>query len=127
MYTPALLFLKTVAGVGTLAFDTRLGLYEDPPPQVALEFTKAVNNFLELAQQLTFNIFSRIAYQYIDTPVFKKFLKNADLILEIGHSFVEKKMRELKNMDDQDDAQGAFTYYKARLKTFLPSCFTTYK
>ena len=114
MYTQALLFLKTVAGVGTLAFDTRLGLYEDPPPQVALEFTKAVNNFLELAQQLTFNIFSRIAYQYIDTPVFKKFLKNADLILEIGHSFVEKKMRELKEMDekglDQDDAQGAFTY-----------------
>ena len=123
--------MKTVAGVGTLAFDTRLGLYEDPPPQVALEFTKAVNNFLELAQQLTFNIFSRIAYQYIDTPVFKKFLKNADLILEIGHSFVEKKMRELKEMDekglDQDDAQGAFTYYKARLKTFLISYFTTCK
>ena len=90
-------------------------MYEDPPPQVALEFTEAVNNFLELAQQLTFNIFSRIAYQYIDTPVFKKFLKNADLILEIGHSFVEKKMRELKEMDekrlDQDDAQGALTYF----------------
>ena len=40
-------------------------------------------------------------------------------------------MRELKEMDekglDQDDAQGAFTYYKARLKTFLLSCFTTCK
>lgn len=119
--------MKTVAGVGTLAFDTRLGLYEDPPPQVALEFTAAANNILELAQQLTFNIFSRIAYQYIDTPVFKKFLKNADLILEIGHSFVEKKMRELKDMDDQDEAQGAFTCCKARLKTFLLSCFTTCK
>ena len=114
--------MKTVAGVGTLAFDTRLGLYEDPPPQVALEFTEAVNNSLELSQQLTFNIFSRIAYQYIDTPVFKKFLKNADLILEIGHSFVEKKMRELKEMDekgvDQDDAQGALTYFIILSKYF---------
>ena len=96
-----------------------------------MEFTEAVNNFLELAQQLIFNIFSRIAHQYIDTPVFKKFLKNADLILEIGHSFVEKKMRELKEMDekgiDQDDAQGALTFYNARLKAFLLSCFTTCK
>ena len=40
-------------------------------------------------------------------------------------------MRELKEMDekglDQDDAQGALMYYKARLKTFLLSYFTTCK
>lgn len=103
--------MLTIAGIGTLAFDTRLGLYEDPPPQSALEFTKAVNNLFELAQQLLFNIFSRIARSYIDTPTFKKFLINADALFEIGQVFVDKKMRELNIMAekgiDPSNAQGA--------------------
>ena len=107
----SLLFLLTIAGIGTLAFDTRLGLYEDPPPQSALEFTNAVNNFFELAQQLLFNIFSRIARPYIDTPTFKKFLINADALFEIGQVFVDNKMRELNMMAekgiDPSNAQGA--------------------
>lgn len=103
--------MLTIAGIGTLAFDTRLGLYEDLPPQSALEFTEAVNNFFELAQQLLFNIFSRIARPYIDTPTFKKFLINADALFEIGQVFVDKKMRELNIMAekgiDPSNAQGA--------------------
>ena len=77
---------------------------------MALEFTEAVDSLLELAQQLVFNILSRIARQYVDTPTFKKFLKNADTILEIGHGFVEKKMRELREMAENEidpgNAQG---------------------
>ena len=83
--------MLTIAGIGTLAFDTRLGLYEDPPPQSALEFKEAVNNFFELAQQLLFNIFSRIARPYIDTPTFKKFLINADALFEIGKFLLTRR------------------------------------
>ena len=68
-------------------------------------------NSFELAQQLLFNIFSRIARSYIDTPTFKKFLINADALFEIGQVFVDKKMRELNIMAergiDPSNAQGA--------------------
>ena len=97
-------------GIGTVAFDSRFGLYEDTPPQEALDFTKAVNDFFELSQQLLYSILNRVALKYIDTPKYKKFSKNYDTILEIGQRFVEKKMMEVKDMTEKGidlaDAQG---------------------
>ena len=60
-------------GIGTVAFDSRFGLYEDTPPQEALDFTKAVNDFFELSQQLLYSILNRVALKYVDTPKYKKF------------------------------------------------------
>ena len=101
----------SIPGIGTVAFDTRLGLYEDPPPQEALKFIEEVDNFFILSQKLMFNIPSRMARKYIDTPTFKKFLKSADAFLDIGQGFVNKKMMELKEMaekgiDPSGDTQG---------------------
>ena len=84
-----------------MAFDSRFGLYEDTPPQEALDFTKAVNDFFELSQQLLYSILNRVALKYIDTPKYKKFSKNYDTILEIGQRFVEKKMMEVKDMTEK--------------------------
>ena len=94
-----------------MAFDSRFGLYEDTPPQEALDFTKAVNDFFELSQQLLYSlVLNRVALKYIDTPKNKKFSKNYDTILEIGQRFVEKKMMEVKDMTEKGidlaDAQG---------------------
>ncbi|CAH3047031.1 unnamed protein product, partial [Porites lobata] len=91
----------SLEGIGTVAFDSRFGLYEDTPPQEALDFTKAVNDFFELSQQLLYSILNRVALKYIDTPKYKKFSKNYDTILEIGQRFVEKKMREVKEMTEK--------------------------
>ncbi|XP_073228382.1 1,25-dihydroxyvitamin D(3) 24-hydroxylase, mitochondrial-like [Porites lutea] len=88
-------------GIGTVAFDSRFGLYEDTPPQEALDFTKAVNDFFELSQQLLYSILNRVALKYIDTPKYKKFSKNYDTILDIGQRFVEKKMMEVKQMTEK--------------------------
>ena len=92
-----------------MAFDSRFGLYEDTPPQEALEFTKAVDDF-ELSQQLLYSILNPVALKYIDTPKYKKFSKNYDTILDIGQRFVEKKMMEVKEMTEKGidlaDAQG---------------------
>ena len=67
-------------------------------------------NFFELSQQLVFNPFSRIARQYVDTPAFKKLVNNLDALFEIGQSFVDTKMRELKEVAEKEidhgDAQG---------------------
>ncbi|CAH3175360.1 unnamed protein product [Porites evermanni] len=64
------LYRWSLEGMATFAFDTRLGLYEDPPPQEALEFTEAIINFFEISQQLLFDAFYQIASKYIDTPLF---------------------------------------------------------
>ena len=94
-----------------MAFDTRLGLYEDPPPQDALKFIDAVQNFFELTQKLLLSIPSRMVRPYIDTPTLKKFFKVSDDIFEIGQGFLDKKMRELKEMAEKEiepsgDTQG---------------------
>ena len=93
-----------------MAFDNRFGLYEDAPPRDALEFTKAVDDFFELSQQLMLNVLQRVASRYMDTPMYKKFSKVQDTILDIGQRFVNKKMKELKEMADRGidpaDAQG---------------------
>ena len=98
-------------GIGTVAFDTRLGLYDDPIPPEVLQFINEVQNFFALSHKLIFSATHRIAGPYIDTPLFKKFLKCADTILDIGQGFVEKKMTELKEMaekgtDSSDNSQG---------------------
>jgi len=87
--------------IGTLAFDARLGLYEDPPKQEALKFIEEVQNFFRLSHKLMFSIPSTIARKYVDTPTFKKFLECGDTVLDLGQSFVDRKMKELKEMTEK--------------------------
>ncbi|XP_073228660.1 cytochrome P450 27C1-like [Porites lutea] len=88
-------------GISTVAFDTRLGLYDDSPPPEALLFIREVQNFFALSHKLLFSAVSRFARQYFDTPLLKRFLKCGDTILDIGQGFVDKKMKELKEMTEK--------------------------
>ena len=102
-----------------MAFDVRLGLYDDPPKKEALKFIDAVQNFLLLTHKLVFSIPSSIIRPHVDTPAFKKFLKYADTILDIGQGFVDKKTKELKEMAEKgfkssDETQGTVNSF------FLP-------
>ena len=83
-------------GIGTMAFDTRLGLYSDPPSPEAQKYIVAVQDFFELSQKLLLSIPSNLLRPYMDTPTLKKFFKVADEILDIGKVFVDKKVKELK-------------------------------
>ena len=88
--------------MGTLAFDARLGLYEDPPKEEAMRFIQGIHDFFSLSQELFFSLPRRIAKRFdIDTPKLKKFFKTSDILIEIGEGFVDKKMRELKEMADK--------------------------
>ena len=84
-------------GIGTFAFDTRLGLYEDPPNKKGVHFINTVRKRFELSQQLTFNPVGKVASQYFETPTLKKFLKASDDLFDIGQDLVKQKLRELKN------------------------------
>lgn len=85
-------------GIGTLAFDTRLGLYSDPPSPEGLKFIAVVHDFLDLSQKLLFSIPSNLLRPYMDTPALKKLFKAGDEILDIGEVFIDRKMKELKEM-----------------------------
>jgi len=105
------------SGIGTLAFDARLGLYEDPPKQEALKFIEEVQNFLTLSHKLVFSITSRIAQQHgLDTPTFKKFVKCSDSMVHIGQGFVNKKMKELEEMAEK----GIYPSANAQGRTQVP-------
>lgn len=104
-----------LSGIGTVAFDTRLGLYEDPPKQEALKFIEMVQAYFELTMKLALSIPSNMVRPYMDTPAMKKFLKAGDDILDIGQGFVDNKMRELKEIaekgiDPSGPTQGIFTF-----------------
>jgi len=88
--------------VGTVAFDARLGLYEDPPKEEAMRFIQGVRDFFSLSHELFFSLSRRIAKHFdIDTPKLKKFFKTGDILIEIGEGFIDKRMRELKEMADR--------------------------
>ena len=87
-------------GIGTVAFNTRLGLYQDPPPDKALKFIEAVDTFFIQTQKML-NLPSAMMRQYIDTPALKKFFKAADDIVDIGEYFISNKMKELKEMTEK--------------------------
>lgn len=86
--------------IGTVAFNTRLGLYQDPPPEKALKFIEAVDTFFIQTQKML-NLPSAMTRQYIDTPALKKFFKAADDIVDIGEYFISNKMKELKEMTEK--------------------------
>ena len=93
-YIEKLAFLSP--GIGTFAFDTRLGLYQDPSNKKGVHFINTVRKRFELSQQLTFNPVGKVASQYFETPTLKKFLKASDDLFDIGQDLVKQKLRELK-------------------------------
>ncbi|XP_067023575.1 cytochrome P450 27C1-like [Acropora muricata] len=90
----------SMESIGTVAFNTRLGLYQDPPPEKALKFIEAVDTFFIQTQKML-NLPSAMTRQYIDTPALKKFFKAADDIVDIGEYFITNKMKELKEMTEK--------------------------
>ena len=93
--------LSLSVGVGTVAFNTRLGLYQDSPPEKAVKFIEAVDIFMVQTQKIMMGGVSTFLRRYIDTPALKKFFKACDDIVEIGEYFISNKMKELKEMTEK--------------------------
>ena len=98
-------------GVGTFAFDARLGLYEEPTNKQGLHFINTARKRFELSQQLTFNPVGKVASQYFETPTLKKLLKASDDLFDIGQDLVNQTRMELKKeaekgLNSSDGPQG---------------------
>ena len=90
-------------GVGTLVFDTRIGLYDDPPNEEAVKFIQAVDDMFMCLHIFVLGFVEKNLLPYIDTPSFKKLSKSLEIQNEIGMKFINKKVKELEDMAHRDD------------------------
>ena len=97
--------ILNILGVGTLVFDDRVGLYDDPPSEEATRFIDAVNDVFAYSHILLFGFVENLLLPYVDTPSFKKLGKAMDTMAEIGEMFIKKKIKELEEMADRGDSQ----------------------
>ena len=76
-------------------FNTRVGLYEEPPREELLRFIQAVQDFFFYLHRLETGV-ERLLFQYIDTPSWKKFRSAQDTLIEVGQLYVDKTMKKLE-------------------------------
>ena len=98
-----LIDILNILGVGTLVFDTRIGLYNDPPNEEAVRFIQAVEDMFICLGVLLLGFVEKNLLPYMDTPSFKKLSKSLDIQTEIGMMFIDKKIKELEEMANRDD------------------------
>ena len=65
-----------------------------------------MHDFFENGHHLLFALLEKKLLPYVDTPSFKRVCKALDEANEIGATFTNRKIKELREMaDKQDDSQ----------------------
>ncbi len=98
-----IVIFKIILGVGTLVFDSRIGLYDDPPSEEAVKFIQAVEDMFKCLGNLLLGFVEKNLLSYMDTPSFKKISKSLDIQNEIGMMYINKKIKELEEMANSRD------------------------
>ena len=96
-----------------MVFDTRVGLYNDPPNKDAMEIIRAtVETFACWGKLLSG--WESLLFRFATTPSYKKFCKAQDTLLAIGQKFVDNKVVELNKIREQGnsfvDDQGEYSW-----------------
>jgi len=88
--------------VGTMAFDLRVGLYEDPPNQDIIKVIQATFDGFKYLGYLNRGWESQL-YRFVTTPSYRKFCKTQDTLFSIGQKIVDKKVADLKKFTEDGD------------------------
>ena len=91
-----------VLAVGTMAFDLRVGLYEDPPNQDIIKVIQATFDGFKYLGYLNRGWESQL-YRFVTTPSYRKFCKTQDTLFSIGQKIVDKKVADLKKFTEEGD------------------------
>ena len=86
-----------------MAFDVRVGLYDDPPNKTTVKMTKANSERIKLAGELNKGLMS-LLFRLVWTPSYSKFCEAQDTTFGISQRIVDKKVAELKNMAEQGES-----------------------
>lgn len=86
-----------VLAVGTVAFDLRVGLYDDPPNQEIINMIKATFDGFKYLGNLNRGWESQL-YTFVTTPSYRKFCESQDTLFGIGQKVVDEKIADLKKL-----------------------------
>ena len=95
------LFLLTQAlNFGTMAFDVRVGLYDDPPDKDTDKFVQATVDALALQGKLSRG-WGSLFWKFFTTPTYRKFCEARDTSYAMSQKIVDK-VGELKKMAEEE-------------------------
>lgn len=89
-----------VLAVGTIAFDTRVGLYDDPPNMEIIKMIEATKETLKYLEKLSAGLEGLLS-RFVTTPNCRKFYEVQDIAIGISQAFVDGKIMELKKMAEE--------------------------
>ena len=94
--------------MGITVFDSRIGLFDDPPNNKAIEMVKAINDSFKLMGKLNGGLESfLLKYTCYKTSTFKTMCDVLDVVLKTSYKLVAKTMKKLQEKaDDVEDDQG---------------------
>lgn len=90
-------FLVPVVAVGTMAFDTRVGLYDDPPNKETVRMIEATKEAFKYLGKLSAG-WEGLLSRFVITPSCRKYFEVQDIAIGISQKFVDDKISELKAM-----------------------------
>jgi len=117
----------TTESVGTMVFDKRIELYDDPPNKDAMEMIHATMETFASWGKLLVG-WESLLFRFAMTPSYRKFCKTQDTMLAIGQKLVDKNVTDLKKQSEQGmsfvENQGqSFKFRTRRLPLPLPPRF----
>ena len=94
--------------MGIIVFDSRIGLFDDPPNSEAIEMVKAVYDSFKLMGKLNGGLESfLLKYTCFKTSTFKTMCDVLDVVVKTSYKLVDKTMKKLQEKaDDVENDQG---------------------
>ncbi len=104
-----------------MAFDERVGLYDDPPNEEIVKMIKATFDGFKYMGKLNWG-WEALLYRFVNTPSYRKFCESQDTLFAISQKIVDKKILELNKMAEDGEEfvknQGTWSHDPC----FLRSC-----
>ncbi|KAL9965314.1 hypothetical protein ACROYT_G029095 [Oculina patagonica] len=88
--------------IGTVAFDERVGLYDDPPNEETVKMIKATFDGFKFMGKLSWG-WEGLLYRFVNTPSYRKFCESQDILFGFSQKIIDKKVAELSIMVDNGE------------------------
>ena len=102
---------STLLAVGTMAFDVRVGLYDDPPNKDTVKMVQATLDAFALMGKMGRG-WENLCYTFFTTPTYRKFCEAQDTSFAMSQKIVDNKVEELNKMAQEG---GTFHYNQSEL------------
>ena len=84
-----------------MAFDVRVGLYDDPPNKDTVKFVQAAVDALALQGKLSRG-WGSLFWKFFTTPTYRKFCEARDTSYAMSKKIVDNKVAELKKWQKKE-------------------------